>query len=130
MYDGVLFNRKPPYSVPGGVAEALAATSGTIDGMTNEQAEKASQTFYKAEGIDIMNAASIAVAALINNCETGKINKNDIVLLNITGGGEVLYKKEKSIKYLNPDITVKPDDADISEISKRIINKLEASIYA
>ncbi|WP_400256548.1 cysteate synthase [Candidatus Methanomassiliicoccus intestinalis] len=130
MYDGVLFNRKPPYSVPGGVAGALAATSGTIDGMTNEQAEKASQTFYKAEGIDIMNAASIAVAALINNCETGKINKNDIVLLNITGGGEVLYKKEKSIKYLNPDITVKPDDADISEISKRIINKLEASIYA
>lgn len=54
MYDGVLFNRKPPYSVPGGVAEALAATSGTIDGMTNEQAEKASQIFYKAEGVDIM----------------------------------------------------------------------------
>ena len=130
MYDGVLFNRKPPYSVPGGVAEALAATSGTIDGMTNEQAEKASQIFYKAEGVDIMNAAAIAVAALINNYETGKINKNDIVLLNITGGGEALYKKEKSIKYLNPDITVKPDDADINEISKRIVNKLEASIYA
>ncbi|WP_400205790.1 cysteate synthase [Candidatus Methanomassiliicoccus intestinalis] len=130
MYDGVLFNRKPPYSVPSGVAEALAATSGTIDGMTNEQAEKASQIFYKAEGVDIMNAAAIAVAALINNYETGKINKNDIVLLNITGGGEALYKKEKSIKYLNPDITVKPDDADINEISKRIVNKLEASIYA
>ena len=130
MYDGVLFNRKHPYSVPGGVAEALAATSGTIDGMTNEQAEKASQIFYKAEGVDIMNAAAIAVAALINNYETGKINKNDIVLLNITGGGEALYKKEKSIKYLNPDITVKPDDADINEISKRIVNKLEASIYA
>lgn len=77
-----------------------------------------------------MNAAAIAVAALINNYETGKINKNDIVLLNITGGGEALYKKEKSIKYLNPDITVKPDDADINEISKRIVNKLEASIYA
>ena len=130
MYDSVLFNRKPPYSLPGGVAEALKDTNGTIDGMTNEQAEKASQIFYKAEGADIMNAAAIAVAALIYNCETEKINKDDTVLLNITGGGEALYKKEKSIKYLQPDMTVKPENADINEISKKIIDKLEASIYA
>lgn len=130
MYDSVLFNRKPPYSLPGGVAEALKETNGTIDGMTNEQAEKASQIFYKAEGADIMNAAAIAVAALIYNCETGKINKDDTVLLNITGGGEALYKKEKSIKYLQPDMTVEPENADINEISQKIIDKLEASIYA
>lgn len=130
MYDSVLFNRKPPYSLPGGVAEALKETNGTIDGMTNEQAEKASQIFYKAEGADIMNAAAIAVAALIYNCETGKINKDDAVLLNITGGGEALYKKEKSIKYLQPDMTVEPENADINEISQKIIDKLEASIYA
>lgn len=130
MYDGVLFNRKPPYGIPGGVAEALDATNGTIDGMTNEQAEKASKIFYKTEGVDIMNAAAIAVAALIYNCETGNINENDTVLLNITGGGEALYKKEKTIKYLKPDMTLKPEDADINEISKKIINKLGASIYA
>lgn len=130
MYDSVLFNRKPPYSLPGGVAEALKETNGTIDGMTNEQAEKASKIFYKAEGADIMNAAAIAVAALIYNCETGKINKDDTVLLNITGGGEALYKKEKSIKYLQPDMTVEPENADINEISQKIQDKLEASIYA
>lgn len=130
MYDSVLFNRKPPYSLPGGVAEALKDTNGTIDGMTNEQAKEASKIFYKAEGADIMNAAAIAVAALIYNCETGKINKNDTVLLNITGGGEALYKKEKSIKYLQPDMTVNPENADINEISRKIINKLEASIHA
>ena len=130
MYDSVLFNRKPPYSLPGGVAEALKDTNGTIDGMTNEQAKEASKIFYKTEGADIMNAAAIAVAALIYNCETGKINKNDTVLLNITGGGEALYKKEKSIKYLQPDMTVNPENADINEISRKIINKLEASIYA
>ena len=98
--------------------------------MTNEQAEKASKIFYKTEGVDIMNAAAIAVAALIYNCETGNINENDTVLLNITGGGEALYKKEKTIKYLKPDMTLKPEDADINEISKKIINKLGASIYA
>lgn len=130
MYDSVLFNRNPPFGIPGGVAEALTATKGTIDGITNSCAEASSKLFYKTENIDIMHAAAIAVADLVHNCEEGNIDKDSLVLLNITGAGEALYKKERKIKYIEPDLILKPDELNITEISKLITNKLEAVINA
>ena len=53
----VLSNRKPPYSLAGGLYDALKATGGDIMVATNAQARKARALFEETEGIDIYSAA-------------------------------------------------------------------------
>ena len=48
--------------------------------------------FERLEGIDIHPAAGVAAATLIKAVGNKKIRKDEIVMLNITGGGEKLYK--------------------------------------
>ncbi|MDD2836577.1 MAG: cysteate synthase, partial [Methanothrix sp.] len=64
MFDDVLFNRKPPYGMPGGVRDALEETGGEVYGITDRQAAEAKKLFEQSEEIDILNAPAIAVAAL------------------------------------------------------------------
>jgi cysteate synthase len=46
----------------------------------------------------------VATATLIQAAESGNINKNSLVMLNITGGGEKRFKAEKELFYLKPDL--------------------------
>lgn len=87
MYDDVLFNRSPPYAVPGGVRDALVQTNGVVWGIKNEDAQVAQHLFEETEEIDILPAPAVAVAALIKAVESGSIGRNESILLNITGGG-------------------------------------------
>jgi len=127
MYDDVLFNRKPPYSVKGGVKDALDDTGGIVYGITNEEAKEARKIFEEAEEIDILPAAAIAVAALKKAAESGAVKPNDPILLNITGGGISRVKKECELNMLKFDIETVPsalreDEAlltEINEIMKR-----------
>ena len=65
MFDDVLFNRKPPYDIPGGVKDALLATGGQVYGITDREASKGKESLFEdTEGIDILNAPGVAVAAL------------------------------------------------------------------
>jgi cysteate synthase len=48
MFDDVLFNRKPPHSIPGGVKDALDATNGRVYGITDDEASKAKRLFEKS----------------------------------------------------------------------------------
>lgn len=63
----VLSNRKPPYSLAGGLYDALKATGGDIMVATNAQARKARALFEETEGIDIYSAAGIATASLVKS---------------------------------------------------------------
>jgi cysteate synthase len=106
MFDDVLFNRKPPYSMPGGVKDALLDTGGEIYGITNQQAAAAKKLFEQSEQVDILNAPAIAVAALEQAVEAGSVLPNETVLLNITGGGLARMKEDHSLKMLRPQITL------------------------
>ena len=110
----VLSNRKPPYSIFGGLYDALKATDGEIIVATNPQARKAAKLFKELEGVDIHPAAAINTAALIKAVADGKIEKDATVMLNITGAGEERFKAEHEIHYLEPSITfplnVEPDE--------------------
>ncbi len=110
----VLSNRKPPYSIFGGLYDALKATDGEIIVATNPQARKAAKLFKELEGVDIHPAAAINTAALIKAVADGKIEKDAVVMLNITGAGEERFKAEHEIHYLEPSITfplnVEPDE--------------------
>ena len=65
MYDDVLFNRKPPYAVKGGVKDALEATGGELCAVSNQEASDAQELFESLEGIDINPAAAVAVATAV-----------------------------------------------------------------
>lgn len=80
----VLSNRKPPYSLAGGLYDALKATGGDIMVATNAQARKARALFEETEGIDIYSAAGIATASLVKSVADGRIDPEKIVMLNIT----------------------------------------------
>lgn len=106
MFDDVLFNRKPPFDIPGGVKDALEATNGEVYGITDAQAKDAKQLFEQSEGIDILNAPAVAVAALKQAVDARAVSPDDTILLNITGGGVVRIREDHSQYMLQPDVTV------------------------
>lgn len=106
MFDDVLFNRKPPYSIPGGVKDALEKTGGEVYGVTNQQAEEAKRLFEESENIDILNAPAIAVASLQQAQEAGEVQPKDTILLNITGGGLARHMEIYTHYMLKPQITI------------------------
>lgn len=106
MFDDVLFNRKPPYGMPGGVKDALLDTGGDVYGITNSQAAAAKKLFEQSEEIDILNAPAIAVAALEQAIEAGSVQRNETILLNITGGGVSRMIEDHSLQMIRPQKTV------------------------
>ena len=115
----VLSNRKPPYSICGGLYDALCDSEGTILCADNESSAKAAELFEQLEGIDIHPAAGVALASLIQCVNNRVIDPEAVIMLNITGGGEKRYKKDKELHYLKPSI-VFPIDADPDECLKQM----------
>ncbi len=98
----VLSNRKPPYGLAGGLYDALKDTNGDIFAVSNDEANAAKALFEKAEGIDIYHAAAVATASLQQAVDKGVVKTDDVVMLNITGGGESRFMAEHDIHYLQP----------------------------
>lgn len=113
----VLSNRKPPYSILGGLYDALTDTGGKVIAITNQEAAIASALFEETEGIDIEPAAAVAVASLMKEVDNNKIDPDAIIMLNITGGGTGLYKKTHEIVNAKPQLVfpVNPDPAMVKE---------------
>jgi cysteate synthase len=116
----VLSNRKPPYAIKGGLYDALSDAGGTIIGIGNKEAEKASGLFLQLEGNDLEPAAAVAVASLIKAANEKMIDSKATIMLNITGGGIEKFKHENSINYLTPE-KVFALDADPAEIKRQIV---------
>lgn len=98
----VLSNRKPPYTFAGGLYDALKTINGDVVVATNAQARRASKLFKELEGIDIHPAPAVALASLIKMVESGSIDKDACIMLNITGAGEEAAKKNRELFYLKP----------------------------
>jgi cysteate synthase len=111
----VLSNRKPPYSLAGGLFDAMEDAGGDMFKVTNEQLRFWKKRFMELEGIDIHPAPGVALASLIKMVEAGEIDKDACIMLNITGCGEERAKKGKEIYYLKPS-KVFSLTADFNEI--------------
>lgn len=119
----VLSNRRPPYGIAGGLYDALKESGGDIMVATNAQARKAAAMFLETEGCDIHPAAGIATASLVKAVADGRIEKDAVVMLNITGGGEQLYKATlaaagREIWHLRPS-HILPVDATTEDIVEK-----------
>jgi cysteate synthase len=105
----VLSNRKPPYGLAGGLYDALKDTDGDILAVSNDEANAAKALFEETEGIDIYHAAAVATASLQQAVAKGTVKADDVVMLNITGGGERRFHAEHEVCYLKPDHIFKID---------------------
>jgi len=74
--------------------------------VTNEEARKAGYLFETIEGCDLDPAAQVTLAGLLKATEMGRINRSDIVLLNLTGGGRKRIVKEGMVRPVKPDLVL------------------------
>jgi len=113
----VLSNRKPPYAITGGLFDALSDSQGDVLVATNEESRDAADIFEELEGIDIHPAAATATATLIKAVADGKVEKDAIIMLNITGGGEERFKEDRDLFYLKPSLVfdLDPEFEDVQQ---------------
>ena len=117
----VLSNRKPPYGLVGGLFDSMEDAGGDMFKVTNDELHTWKKRFLELEGIDIHNAAAVAVASLAQAVSCGAVAKDETIMLNITGGGEERAKSEQEIVYARPHLVLDPalsTEEIISEINK------------
>lgn len=123
----VLSNRRPPWGLAGGLYDALRDTGGDVIAVTNEELRTAAALFEELEGVDINPAAAVAVASLVKAAGSGGVERSATIMLNITGGGEKLYRAEterrtgRELYRLKPSIVFPLDpeqDKVVAEVEK------------
>jgi len=112
----MLTNRKPPYSVVGGVYEALIDTNGKTYAVSNKELDYSIKLFYELEGIDIPAEPAVAIGSLIQAIEQKNVNKNDNILLNLTGAGFERIKKDHGMYPLKPTYIAKNENIPIEDL--------------
>lgn len=116
MYADILSNREPPYSVIGGVFDALSSTNGRMYGISNDETKSAHELFERIEGIDIFPPAAVAVASLIDAVNNHKISTKDHVVLNITGGGVKRMEEDFTLFKVEPAAYAENAAVDLEDI--------------
>jgi cysteate synthase len=89
-YASVLTNLTPPYGIKGGLYDALVDTDGVMYAITRKEVLEAKVLFESLEGI---HTASIRGCCRfpVKSCNIGT---EDIILLNIAGGGYMRLKED------------------------------------
>ena len=104
----VLSNRKPPYSIAGGLYDVLKQSNGDFFLASNNDIIYWLMQFRNREGYDLLPAACTAVAALAQAVRDGAVKKDEYIMLNCTGGG-TLSAMSKGFVHKEPDLVLSPD---------------------
>jgi cysteate synthase len=120
----VLSTRYPAYSIKGGVFDALTATHGSMHGVRNDEVYAAMDLFQRTEGPDIVPAAGVSVAALQQAVRSGVVRSDELVLLNITGGGEKRLAADQKVPCIEPRLVSKNiTEKEIEELLCPVLKK-------
>ena len=101
----VLSNRKPPYSIAGGLYDVLKAFNGDFFKVTNDDIVYWMLQFGNKEGYDIFPAAAATVASLKQALDAGIVSKDETVMLNITGAGMVTATS-RGFEHVTPHLVL------------------------
>ena len=115
IHANVLSNRRPPYSIKGGMYDALCDAGGDMECATNDDIGAMQQLFLETEGIDIHPAAAVALKGMVNAFEAGKLPKDAVAMLNVTGGGQARFQQEHKYHWLKPSLVGNASDPGIVE---------------
>ena len=116
-YASVLTNRTPPYSVTGGLYDALVDTDGIMYAITREEALEAKALFESLEGIDILPPSAVAAASLLKAVEAGNVGRDETILLNIAGGGYNRLEKNYKLFPITPIAIAKNPDVPLEDLN-------------
>ena len=119
-----LSNRMPPYGITGGLYDALAASDGLAGAVTNAELRAAAALFEETEGCDICAEAGAALAYLIKLANDGVIGDNELVMINVTGGGLKRIQRDFAPRAVQPDYVMTPeemaDDKNIDALCEKL----------
>ena len=115
IHANVLSNRRPPYSIKGGMYDALCDAGGDMECATNDDIGAMQQLFLETEGIDIHPAAAVALKGMVNAFAAGKLPKDAVAMLNVTGGGQARFQQEHKYHWLKPSLVGNASDPGIVE---------------
>ena len=97
---------------------------GQMYGVRNEEVSAAMTLSERLEGVDIVPAAGVAVAALEQAIAAGALRQDDVVLLNITGGGENNLAPRLMTRTLRQYVVSKAiTDKEIEELLCPVLKK-------
>ena len=116
----VLSNRKPPYSLAGGLFDTLTESHGDVFLADNNDIMYWMMQYRNLEGYDLLPAACVAVSALAQAVKEGVVKKEEYIMLNCTGGGS-LTAMSKGFVFKEPDLILSPELP-----SETIIEKVSA----
>lgn len=112
VYADVLTNRSPPFSMAGGVFDAMSECGGRFYEVTNDAARSAEKLWMSCENARPDPAASVALASLIDAVEFGTVDRDDCIFLNMTGGGLDRVREDVEMTVLGVEAEI---PLDISE---------------
>lgn len=112
VYADVLTNRRPPYSVAGGVFDAMTACGGSFRTVSNEAAKEAERLWMSYEDVRPDPAASVALASLIEAARNREIGKGERIFLNMTGGGLERAERELGLVTVSAEASLSPEMTD------------------
>jgi cysteate synthase len=118
----VLTNRRPAYSVRGGVFDILTETQGDMLTADNFETLHAKQLFEETEGIDIDPASAVAFATLMKAARYEGIERDALVLLNITGGGRHRQQLDKRLIAARPALEFSEKEMLLGETLERVVD--------
>jgi cysteate synthase len=122
-----LTNWMPPYSVRGGVYDALIESDGDVLVADNLSTQAAMDIFLDTEGIDIEPAAGVALACLRNAVIQGRVPNDSIVLLNVTGGGRKRLERDFTLFRASPDMHLTNESLGSAESVDRVLKLCSVS---
>ncbi len=108
----VLSTKYPAYSIGGGVYDALKATNGYMYSVKNKEIYDALALFKKLEGPDILPASGVALSSLMQAIREGKVAKDDLIMLNLTGAGIIQRHLDLSVVPIKANHTIYKDVSD------------------
>lgn len=114
----VLSNRKPPYSIAGGLYDVLNDSNGDSYLADNEDIMYWMMQYRNLEGYELLPAACVAVSALAQAVKNGDVKPDEYVMLNCTGGG-TLGAMSKGYVFKTPDLVISPD-LEAAEIIEKV----------
>jgi len=118
----VLSNRKPPYSLAGGLYDVLKQSHGDVYLADNNDIMYWMMQYRNLEGYELLPAACVAVAALSKAVQAGDVSKEELIMLNCTGGG-TLSAMSKGYVFKEPDLVLSPD-LPAEEIIEKVVTIL------
>ena len=103
-----LSNRKPPYSLAGGLFDVLEKSGGDMFKVSNDEIVSWVVKYFSLEGYDLFPASACAVSSLKQALDAGIVKHDETVMLNVTGGG-MLGATRKGFILKEPDLILSPD---------------------